>query len=142
MASITSLANPSPCASSTFKLMMCAPGATPRPPSAVPAAATIPATCVPCPLSSPARPRTPPPDPPQSLALRPTAWPPFFDVAVKSTLTTMRPRNSGTSATPVSTTATPMPAPVTPSIPSAQPSSHTWSAPIATVVTAMCPRRR
>ena len=47
----------------------------------------------------------------------------------------MRPRSSGTSATPESITATPTPAPVSPRAPGAQPSCHTWSAPIASVVT-------
>ena len=59
MALITLAARPLPCASSTFRLMMFAPGATPRVSSNLftPDAAMIPATCVPCPCSSIARPR-------------------------------------------------------------------------------------
>ena len=80
--------------------MICAPGATPvaslRPRAD---AAMMPATWVPCPYSSRARP----------LRL------------VKSTFATIRPASSGTDATPESITAMLTPAPLRPGMPSAQP---------------------
>ena len=51
---------------------------------------------------------------------------------MKSWLTTMLPLSRWV-AMPVSTTATPMPRPVKPAMPSEP--AHTWSAPIASVVT-------
>ena len=110
MASITSPATPRPFASRTFRLMMFAPGATPSVSSKRlrPAAAMIPATCVPWPFWSMPGPRS----------------------SVKSRVAMMRPRNSGMFATPESMTATPMPLPVSGPMPAAQPPSWTRSAPI------------
>ena len=99
---------------------MVAPGATPRVSfrASEPAAAMMPATCVPWPHSS-----------------RPL---PFGSIMSTRALTC--PRSSGTIVTPESSTATPTPLPVTPLPAGPKSPDHAWSAPIDTSVTAICPR--